>query len=232
MFASTPHRQGSSIVILGTFNPAIFHPQWFATQELVPQSEADAAVKPESGEPFVQTRDIAVCQLGMMQVAVEQPKLSISTPEQHAFPLLRDLALGILANLEHTPLTALGFNFDCVYQCDSKTNWHAFGDQIAPKTHWEKMFTEPKLLGIRMQAKPEKVQADYLQIRVAGNTDVEWGVFVSVNQHYTLTDAKFPSAAQRHIEALRILTDDYLPFIAEAQRAVARLLGITHAEDH
>ena len=36
-------RQGMSIVALGSFNPAIFHPIWFARQGLIRDAEAEAA---------------------------------------------------------------------------------------------------------------------------------------------------------------------------------------------
>lgn len=34
---------GASIVLLGSFNPCIFQPQWFVSQNLLPKSESDKA---------------------------------------------------------------------------------------------------------------------------------------------------------------------------------------------
>ncbi len=35
--------QSVNIVVLGKFNPSIFHPAWFAAQNLIRTKEADAA---------------------------------------------------------------------------------------------------------------------------------------------------------------------------------------------
>lgn len=38
-----PEIDGSSIVVLGSFNPAIFHPLWFKINQLIRPEEADSA---------------------------------------------------------------------------------------------------------------------------------------------------------------------------------------------
>lgn len=38
-----PEISAGSIVMVGSFNPSIFHPQWFARQGLLSPAEADAA---------------------------------------------------------------------------------------------------------------------------------------------------------------------------------------------
>jgi hypothetical protein len=39
----TPEIQGMSIVLVGGFNPKIFHPAWFAAQKLIREKEAEEA---------------------------------------------------------------------------------------------------------------------------------------------------------------------------------------------
>jgi hypothetical protein len=55
-----PEISGGTVVLLGSFNPKIFQPEWFARQKLLPQAEADASEIKVIGSTSLPFRDGAV----------------------------------------------------------------------------------------------------------------------------------------------------------------------------
>jgi hypothetical protein len=118
-----PEVAGRSIVLVGQFNPGIFHPQWFARMELIPATEADAAViKPSPPQ-------VSTFQVDWFECLVTQDHFQVSTlrPEME-YPLM-DLVAGSLSILSHTPVWALGVNSDAHFRVDSEENWHSLSSR-------------------------------------------------------------------------------------------------------
>ena len=60
-------------------------------------------------------KQIASFSMGKIQVQVDDFRLCLATVESSQGPILRDLAIGTLSILEHTPLKAIGLNHDMVF---------------------------------------------------------------------------------------------------------------------
>jgi hypothetical protein len=124
---------GSSIVLIGSFNPAIFHPQWFARQGLISDSEADNA-----------TIKISVPQVShfetegfIMQVVPE--RFSVTSQPNANPAALQDLVSGAFYILEHTPVTGIGLNRHLHIAMESEDDWNRLGDRLAPKDGWNRI---------------------------------------------------------------------------------------------
>jgi hypothetical protein len=126
-----------TIVLLGSFNPGIFHPQWFARQGLLPDGEVDSStlqvVHPQASQ-FETERFFIQVTLDRFQ-AMTKP----NTPGD----VLRDLVLGAFTVLEHTPMKALGMNRQMHFSMGSEEAWHRLGDKLAPKDVLERGVTSP-----------------------------------------------------------------------------------------
>lgn len=83
------------IVILGDFNPAIFHPAWFAMQELVRPQEADAA------EIQLVHPDATIFQIDWGRIHVMRERFQARTSQESYFEPLRDLVIGVFTLLSH-----------------------------------------------------------------------------------------------------------------------------------
>src|ERR1700738_4905094 len=100
-----PEISAGTVVLLGSFNPKIFQPEWFARQQLLPQPEADAA--------DIKILIQQVCHFETERFVIEvtdQRFEASSKPSANPAPL-RDLVRGIFFVLEHTPVTAMGLNY-------------------------------------------------------------------------------------------------------------------------
>src|SRR5215210_620637 len=106
--------QSIAIVILGNFNPAIFHPTWFSDNNLIREQEAEAAnleiIHPE----------VAQFSTEWFQFQCTRNRLQVGTLQEAYYEALRDLVSGTLELLSHTPLTALGVNHHFDYLLPSE----------------------------------------------------------------------------------------------------------------
>ena len=90
-----------TVVIKGSFNPAIFSPLWLRNQGLIGS--------PEMSEQDIDiiSRDIAIFRAGWLSVQVAGDGLQFSTSNMEEAERLRDVAIGALRRLEHLPLQQL-----------------------------------------------------------------------------------------------------------------------------
>lgn len=174
-----PEINGASIVVLGSFNPAIFHPVWFKTHGLIRDEEADTA-KLEVTHP-----EISVFSVDWFRLQVLRERFSIETSDSAHFEPLRDLVLGTFSLLEHTPVSAMGLNRMMHFKMPSEDKWHAFGHLIAPKKVWHGIMKQPGLKSLTMQDSRSDPPG-YTQVKVEPSRSVEPGIFVQVNIHYEI----------------------------------------------
>lgn len=175
---------------MGSLNPQIFQPEWFARNELIRPVEAGAATI-EAVTP-----EITIFHAEWFDLQVTRDKFQITALEARFDQLLRDLVLGTFTLLRHTPITAVGLNRALQFHWDGAAAWHAFGDALAPKDMWLKVMDgEPKpgLLALTVQGSPKGRPQARLQIRV--QPIAEYGVLISTNEHFPTAAAQDATTA-------------------------------------
>jgi len=172
-----PDISGVNIVLLGSFNPAIFHPIWFKTQNLIRAQEADDA-KIEIIHPEVSSFSTDWC-----KIVVMTNRFSGETLSSSHFEPLRDLVFGTFSILEHTPVSKMGLNRLLHYKMPSLESWHGVGHLLAPKDPWKTVMSEPGLLSLVMQDKRDDPPG-YTRAKVEPSSRVIPGVYIEINNHY------------------------------------------------
>ncbi len=137
--------QGATIVLLGSFNPAIFHPAWFAANDLLRQKEADNA------NIEVTHIEVAAFSTEWLQINCTRERFQATTIQQAFSESLRDLVLGILTLLSHTPVKAMGLNTEFHFRVPSERYWHDVGDRLAPKPDWVNILNNPGMRSLIME---------------------------------------------------------------------------------
>jgi hypothetical protein len=112
------------VVLVGSLNPAIFHPEWFVRQELISRGEADRA------ETVVISPQVANVRFPDFGLQVLASRLSVRTSDASKAPRIHDLIIGILTKLSHTPITAAGLNQLLQIPTKGETDWHKIGDTL------------------------------------------------------------------------------------------------------
>ncbi|MBI4536000.1 MAG: hypothetical protein HY708_06955 [Ignavibacteriae bacterium] len=172
--------QGASIVLMGAFNPAIFHPSWFAANNLLRNEEAKAAtvnlVHP----------DAASFKTEWLDVNVVKQRFQATTVQESYYESLRDMVVGILGLLSHTPLRFMGINRDFHFDLTSEESWHGLGHRLVPKHDWNPLLKNPGMVDLTVRGERPDDLKGHIHVIVQPSARIRYGIFVEVNDHYEL----------------------------------------------
>lgn len=198
-------KREASIVIMGSFNPAIFRPTWFLQEKIIGPNDVDT-----NKDEFV-TSDIARFTLSWGLIEVLTNRFLVQTNDQGYFSTMRDLVVHVFATLGHTPVKQFGINGVVEYQLPDEKTWKAFGDVLAPKPIWEKILSEPGPIGLltmTMQVPRQDGLKGVTNIQLAGA--VNRGIRFDINNHIELEDGGTGALLQILSEKWDRLQDDLL----------------------
>ena len=205
-----PEISAVSIVFLGSFNPKIFSPDWFARHDLITGLEADEA-KVGLIHP-----DVTQFKTTNFSVGVESEKFVMST-SQVPYVRIKDLVVKVFGGLLiHTPLGQLGINRDVHVNLGDQRLRDKIGYTLAPPDAWGawgKHILEPTkearrhggMLSVTMQDRNVTDRAaGYRQATVQPSRRIpkETGIFIQVNDHYELEEGKHATDASEMISYL------------------------------
>ena len=185
---------GSSVVGVGSFNPAIFTPDWLERNQLIGLDDANYAKQAQS---LLISHQATVFETDWFSFQVLINQFSL-TSKGALTPAFKDLAVGILSLVPHTPITAMGLNFLAHFRLGSEAEYHKVGDVLAPKSIWNSLYPDSCIAGlanltIRMQdgERGKSARSGYeKRITVQPSDKVKVGVFLIFNDHKEIVDSK------------------------------------------
>ena len=180
--------EGASIVFIGSFNPAIFHPSWYVAQELWSETEL------ENAKVEIIAADTCSFRTEQYTLQALNNRFMISTAQVPLYDSLRDLAIGTFRILRHTPLAKLGLNRDFHFRLESEEAWHAIGHKLAPKEHWEPILENPGTRSLAIEGTRPGGLAGAVNVRVEPSSEIKHGLFVAINDHFEVDDNSARSA--------------------------------------
>jgi hypothetical protein len=189
--------EAATIVLLGSFNPRIFQPFWFAAQDLIRSDEAEKA------DIKLIHSDIAMFSIGWAQLQVSSDRFAISTIKDHI--LIRDLVVGTFRVLEHTPVRALGMNRELHYALASQAQWHSLGDQLAPKEIWRQVLTpnyRPGMKALVIEGQRPGSSAVTFNVKVEPSRQVQNGVYFQTNEHHQASQVDSSEELSKLVDVL------------------------------
>jgi hypothetical protein len=215
-----PTVDGLSIVLIGAFNPAIFHPSWFALNGLLRKTEADEAdiqiVHPEA----------AIFTSDWLSLQVTKDRLSFETQDPTMSLPLRDLAIGTLQILEHSPARQFGINryrgFD--FSPDELTDFLA---KFVNASAWGAFATEPRVREISVECEPQDSRAEFLRVKLEATGRRKAAVTIHTNQHYQATEEESSTAGTFLQVFFSVLSDEWVPFLRYAEHAISSMIERT-----
>lgn len=126
-----------SVVLIGDFNPTIYQPAWFASQELLRKLEAKLA----KIEIIHADRTSFSTEWFDMEVTREKFSVAINSPEYRRH--LQDLISNTLRTLSHTPLRHMWINYSALIRFNNPLDRHCFGHFLLPKSPWAGLLPKP-----------------------------------------------------------------------------------------
>lgn len=141
----TAKQRGNAIHLMGSFNPQIFQPAWLAAQGLIREAESETA------EIQIIHSDIVSYSVAWARIEVERDKLSIfSTPKSETPEQLRDLALGVIEVLNHTPVYTVAIQFWAHYALESQEARDRLGWTLVPPDPFQGELINPGMRALRV----------------------------------------------------------------------------------
>ena len=203
----TPELDSVSIVLLGSFNPAIFTPAWFELHRLLPKEIVDVA------NLEIAHKEVTMFEADWLRLNVSHERFQVETT-QAPYCRIHDLILRIFReHLLHTPLTALGINRSVHFQAKSVSNRDKLGRILAPVEPWGDWAQDlgpdgdhGGMTSLTMtQNNPElRPKGGRINVTVEPSTRIgegKTGVYVRVNDHY-VQDGLDSGSAERFMEIL------------------------------
>jgi len=196
MSAASRFSYSKNIVLVGSFNPAIFQPAWLAANQLIREDEAEVA------EVKVIHPEVTIFDLKWAHVQVTQDRFSVNTEQEPYFEVIRDLAIGVFRLLEHTPVKALGINTSAHYKVQGEEELNKIGDALVPKKVWDKATNSPGVVKLTVQGSRDDDSRGYTQITVEPSAKVKYGVSFNLNDHFNVLDEKSTLGCKEMIDTL------------------------------
>ncbi|NNF95571.1 MAG: hypothetical protein HKM94_01430 [Halobacteria archaeon] len=186
---------GVSIVLLGSFNPRIFHPAWLAMRGIISSEQAD-----EAEVNFV-TSEITRFTAAYMTFEVQSNRFFVRCDTVHK-DLIKDLVLTTFGeHLPHSPVWKLGINRAISFSCGTEGARDQLGGLLAPREPWGpwgREIDQSKLKNVRhggmvqmiMRQEPRPDGLDgYIQANVHPQEDDTTNVIVDINGHFGIGDS-------------------------------------------
>lgn len=168
-----------SIVFIGSFNPAIFHPDWLLRNKLINQDDHEYAIKElkvvhkfASGFPIRSG-------LGLV-VDPDRFQLHGDFTDNHK---MRDLAINIFRLLEHCPVTAMGVNRLMHFRLASKDELVQAANRLSGVDRFKSVFDDPWLRSYEVIGKRPDGDDGYLHVKIAPSSKIVPGLLIHVNNH-------------------------------------------------
>jgi hypothetical protein len=184
----------ASIVFLGKFSPAKLTPGWLASEGLIANEAALAAVTPLVTPQFV------AFDAAWVHCEAAENRLLFSTAEPSELPSLCDLAVAFLsASRDTTKVAAIGLNRNVHFAVASSAEWHAIGDKVLPKEYWNPILHLPGtrsavVVGVRPDDFVGQVQVTVEPSSLMPPGSV--GIYIEHNDHYGLSKVAVQPASR------------------------------------
>ncbi|MGW3935926.1 hypothetical protein [Streptomyces phaeochromogenes] len=172
-----------AVVVLGEFDPLLVTPRWLRQVNLI------GAEDYESFEPELISSKGSVVNFGSIQLKVLPGTLEVNTESASDVEAARDLAAGILLSGGTPSISAMGINRTVHFSAPFEA-WHAIGDALAPKEVWNGVLHLPGMRSVGLMGARDDGYSGSVNVTVQPSAAVRPGVFVSINDHYTLTHAE------------------------------------------
>lgn len=194
-----------TVVLLGDFNPKIFHPMWFANHGVLREAEATEATIE------VVHSDVCSFSTEWLTVQVLRDRFTAAIKADVYYAHLGDLVANVFTLLSHSPIRQMGLNTTFRLHFKSVDDWHSFGHLILPKSPWSGVLATPGLRNVTVQGSRDDNHVGNLNITVEPDSALAGDAMLRINDHFEGSKPKQekgePTSDARW--ALEILKEDF-----------------------
>lgn len=208
-----------SIVLVGGFNPQIFHPIWFAQEQLLRKSEADAA-KIEIVHP-----DFSAFSTDWLALQVTRDRFTATIKSDVYLDHLKDFLVGSFSILSHTPIAKIGINWEQQVEFRNENDWHNLGHYLAPKSPWKDFIDSPGLRSLSIKGRRSDGNHGYVLIFVEPIQELKQMVKFRVNDHNDLDLCDIDESASHAEMCVDFISKDFIGSIKRSEAIYESLIS-------
>ncbi|MBI5384797.1 MAG: hypothetical protein HZA90_08915 [Verrucomicrobia bacterium] len=213
-----PDAEEVNCVLVGSFNPGIFHPEWFRRQEILLPAEAEQA------QVRVVTPDVTEILFLDMRLDVLPDRFVFRTQDASSAEKLHDIVLAVFHRLPHTPVTACGINNEIHFDLGDEAYWHKIGHTLAPKELvWNEVLEKPGLQSLTIKGIRTGDFPGEVNVTVQPSKRFRFGLCVGSNSHFPVPrdDSGMPCSEK----AISFLTAEWKTALEQSRRVAYRLFN-------
>lgn len=220
-------RNNWSVVLIGSFNPAIFHPSWFSLNEVISKEIADSA------EIQVVHSEVAVFNLGALRLDVQRNRFCVQTEQAPEIALLDFVMIVFGDLLPHSQISQCGINHTVYFRAPSTDRRTQLGRTFAPPAPWGPFgqrieASNGETVGGMTNVSMREVfeSTSYLghceaRLMPGYEIDQNTGVQIQVNNHFELKSDKESVGT---MATLNILKNEFEPSMERCEEIIAAVL--------
>jgi hypothetical protein len=186
---------GSAIVVVGSFNPSIFQPAWFAAEGLITRGEA------EDAEIKLIHKELTSFGTEYWDLECTTDRFAVASDRAPALEILRDLTVGVFTLLSHTPTHAVGLNRSEHWELENEAAVHSLGYRLVPRENWTTL-EQPAMQTLTVQGNRPDDYDGYIRVRIEPSAKFSNGVYVDVNDHFEFASPKDVEGASKLVKLL------------------------------
>ncbi|SPD76315.1 conserved hypothetical protein [uncultured Desulfobacterium sp.] len=230
MMKIKPEISGVSIVLVGSFNPPIFHPEWFERHGLINDKEKEAA------EIAIIHRQIAAFRMEWLAINIE-PVRFVAETQEGPFIRLADFVVKTFKDyLYHTPIGMMGINRQVHFSVGSEEERNRIGKMLAPHEGWGEWGKDlegksPKKRGgmislTMLQQDLDDRKKGYIKAKIEPSNKIKdnAGIDMEVNDHYEVEN---PAQNQDCKELMDILESKFDNSIKHSEWIIDQIMKLT-----
>ena len=204
-----PEISTCSIVLVGHFNPAIFHPAWFEAMDIEPNNS-----QVDNNSNFSFLNKIAQFTIDTRRYNIQENRFQIETTTAPWVSILDLTVKTFKEHLVHTPINAFGVNRTVHFKLSDYQSLLRLGRKLAPIEPWDDFGREMEaedisltggLLSLKMQ-KRSLNEGNYWETNVTIEPSKilqsNSGVYMEVNSHHPLRQLPEGYGSEQGIEML------------------------------
>ena len=206
--------EGANIVLIGTFEPAVLQPEWFATQGLISHEETYVATIQ------MNRQDSVAFTTDLFEVKAKRDQLLVGTTHGPSFERLTDVVSGVLALLQ-PDIAKVGINRDTHFALPTVEAWREIARRLAPPDSWDLLLPNPGMRSLAIQGSRPDREPGAVLVRVEPSVRVRPGIYIQVNDHFEVSETPSPEG---RAEAARLVVETWGRSMTQAETICRHLL--------
>jgi len=215
-------QRGNGVILRGSFNPRILQPAWLAAQGLIREAES------ENAEIRIVHEQVVAFGLEWANLEVDHDQLVVnSTPKGGTPEQVRDLALGAIEILDHTPIYNVGLQFFGHYGLKDQAARDELGWALVPPTPFEGQLARVGMRSLQMAGRrsAEDVGGDGLMVTVEPSAHIAPnGVYLAVLDQYDVADSSEPNVGSSF--AVDCIKSQWDPSLKRAESITSEIFSV------